>query len=464
MKNNIYKFRHIARIVLEAQTPIAVGSGDTDFITDSPVLKDVNGLPYIPGTSIAGVIRHAIGHDKADNVFGYNNIKRPELSVGSNIIFTNALMIGKDGKVVEGLQNLEFIEDSFYKKFSALPIRQHNSINSKGTVKADGGKFDEQVVYKGTRYVFEIELLSFEEDDQNFNNIIHFLFSDEFRVGSGTRIGFGKMKVVTCKCRTIDMELEEDLKAYIQKSSSLNDSSFWSPIESKSTEVEQSENWDTYKLILTPDDFFLFGSGYGSDDADMTPVREAVITWNDGKPIFEDEHVLIPASSIKGAISHRVAYHYNRLNQVYADQIKESNSKVGENNTAVRELFGSSGMQDEDKKQLRGNVLFSDLFLKKTDVKEKILNHVAIDRFTGGAIDGALFQEEVVFGQNTNFSMDLKVNKLIKYNDKVIEALKYTLTDITTGMLPLGGGVNRGHGSFSGIVTCNDEPLKFELK
>ena len=45
-----YRYRFISRIVIEAVTPIAVGSGDKDIITDARVIKDVNGLPYIPGT------------------------------------------------------------------------------------------------------------------------------------------------------------------------------------------------------------------------------------------------------------------------------------------------------------------------------------------------------------------------------------------------------------------------------
>ncbi|MBS4039204.1 MAG: hypothetical protein KGZ81_01250, partial [Flavobacteriales bacterium] len=48
----------LAQIIIEAKTPLAVGTGDKNVITDQPVSLDVNGLPYIPATSIAGVIRH----------------------------------------------------------------------------------------------------------------------------------------------------------------------------------------------------------------------------------------------------------------------------------------------------------------------------------------------------------------------------------------------------------------------
>lgn len=55
-----YKYRMIARITLEATSPLAVGSGEKDIITDAPVARDVNDLPYIPGTSLMGIIRHSL--------------------------------------------------------------------------------------------------------------------------------------------------------------------------------------------------------------------------------------------------------------------------------------------------------------------------------------------------------------------------------------------------------------------
>ena len=65
IKATKYKFRHLARVIIEAKTPIAVGSGEKDVITDALVATDVNGLPYIPGTALAGVVRSMIGEEKS---------------------------------------------------------------------------------------------------------------------------------------------------------------------------------------------------------------------------------------------------------------------------------------------------------------------------------------------------------------------------------------------------------------
>jgi len=58
MKQNT--IRYIARFVVEAATPLAVGSGNKGLTIDRLVIKDANGLPFIPGTSLAGVVRHEL--------------------------------------------------------------------------------------------------------------------------------------------------------------------------------------------------------------------------------------------------------------------------------------------------------------------------------------------------------------------------------------------------------------------
>ena len=72
--------------------------------------------------------------------------------------------------------------------------------------------------------------------------------------------------------------------------------------------------WVRYSLQLTPVDFFLFDAGAGDVDADNVPKKELSVEWDaKGKPFIDEknEQYLIPATSVKGAISHRVAYHYN---------------------------------------------------------------------------------------------------------------------------------------------------------
>ena len=48
---------HIARFSLQARSALSIGTGGTDGVFDHPIVRDANGLPLIPGTSLAGVLR-----------------------------------------------------------------------------------------------------------------------------------------------------------------------------------------------------------------------------------------------------------------------------------------------------------------------------------------------------------------------------------------------------------------------
>ncbi len=460
MKFSEYTHRFLARFVIEAETPLAVGSGEKDILTDALVATDVNGLPYIPGTAIAGVVRHMIEDVKTtdfdvNQIFGF---QKGQDGQGSEIIFTEAKILNSKGEVVDGMKLDAIKTDPLLQNYNKLPIRQHVRINDKG-VTDKAGKFDEQVCFAGTRFCFELEMVAKCETVDNFNKILEQVQSQTFRIGGGTRSGFGKIKVVDLQTKTLDLTKQDQLKAYLDKSSAL-DSDFWDSKYHKPESNDKNDGWVKYELKLHPEDFFLFGSGYGDDEVDMTPVKEKKVVWKDGKGELTEELVLIPATSVKGALAHRVAYHYNKLTSVFADKLKtqeEREKVVGKNNKAVRDLFGSEGEKDTDNKmvnQLRGNVLFSDVIEQK--LKDKILNHVAIDRFTGGAIDGALFSEKNTYGRGQEFILNILAKKSALEGEKIQESFEDALKDICKGMLPLGGGVNRGNGVFKGSLFENN--------
>ncbi len=448
-----YNLRYVAQFVIEAETPLNLSSGEQDALTDSLVMTDANGLPMIPGTSLCGVLRHAFADVEKEEViksiFGYQG--KGNDGKGSRLIVSNAHFVNKKGVVIEGLENID-LKDEFFANFAELPIRDHCKISDKGT-SIQNGKFDNQVVYKGTRFKFEIELIGDESESNDWIKLLSSLSDTTFRIGGGTRKGYGEIKVVSAKHAIFDLSVPKELDAYLNKSAKLADE-LSNAKEIKSELKPNNEKWIKYELKLTPEDFYSFGSGFGDNDVDMTPVYEDIIEWNNEVAQFAKKKILIPASSIKGAISHRVAFHYNKKTGVTADgktqeQIKEC---IGENNTAVKALFGfakdSNSDEEEKKKGKRGNLIISDLFVDNKK-SEKILNHVAIDRFTGGAMDGALFDEKVIT-QKDELSLNFLVNKTAFETDKVKEAFEASLDDIKNGMLPLGGSTMRGHGSFTG--------------
>ena len=466
------KYRFMARIVIEAKSPINIGSGNKGIKSDSLVLRDINGLPFIPGTTIAGLLRHSITIDREENEKDEDYKKRLERQkdllmgsqkTGSPLIITEAKMLDEDRTVLDGILTTEKLNSPFLCNFRQLPIRQHAKIGHRGaTVKY--GKFDEEVVFKGTRFCFEMEMLSDKDDDAKFKELLNMLNSDTFRIGSGSRSGFGEIEVVGSQCqyKKIDLTDKDQKKWYLQKSSSLSEE--WKDVETIRLEKSSTNDWTCYVLQLKPVDFMLFGSGLGNDKADMTFVRETLIDWSSNPALAKDRErvVLIPASSLKGALSHRLSFNYNKLKKIFADTLSEGETIedfVGKNNAAVKAVFGSEGEKNREGKmqnKQRGNVLMSDIIQEET-ITRKILNHVAIDRFTGGAIDGALFNEETLYAKGQTFELKLIVNNTAFENEDIQIAFEDTLKDLCSGLLPLGGGVNRGNGCFEGTIKRNGE-------
>ena len=453
-----FTYRYIARIVLEAETGLFVGSGEASLLKDALVQKDIHGLPMIQGTSLTGVLRHALeDNDKSNkelwsDIFGF---QKGNAGLGSRLKISSAYMLISENAVVEELT--ANIPQNILDKYTNLPSRQHVRINDRG-VSENNGLFDNEIVYKGTRFIFELELKGTKDDETHWNAILDNLSSPLFRIGQGTRNGYGKLNIHSLEQRVYDLKQENDFNDYLDFDPSFN-------FKNKGFEKRKSNKptLTEYKLILKPDKFFIFSEGFGDDEADNKPITEEIAIYRNGTIDF-DKQTLIPASSIKGALSHRTAFHYNRLTEKWADELlspetqnkklrdSQTKSLTGTANDAVFELFGGAAGDEKREDGQRGKVILNDFYFTEDQANsDKIFNHVAIDRFTGGALDGALFSEKVstlVEGETFEFTVYLDYNQV----DTIQKAFEETLEDVCRGLLPLGGMTTKGHGIFTGKV------------
>ena len=527
MNHHIY----LARFTVETAGPLAIGSGSRGVNVDRLVARDANGLPYLPGTSLAGVLRHELtarGVD-TDALFGCGDSKKDKKTGhGSRVILSSGHLLDEGGKVADGIYR---IKSEYLKSFQHLPERDHVRLDHRGTA-VKRGKFEEQLVPKGARFVFDLTLEGIADDAGAWWQLLEVVQHPLFRLGSGTRNGFGKIEVVQCRTRTFDLTQPQDLSDYLAMESDLNaDLPGGQDFEEKT--FDSPARWRRYRVTLRARDTFLFGSGLGDENVQQRPKREQVITWNGDQPSISEQDkgfLLFPATSLKGALSHRVAYHYNRFSGNYLEtrkarpvpvlskdevveellagfelsdtddqaelgrqieQLKalQANPKieetaaykkyqqeltdykknpmedlsVGENNPAVRQLFGYAVEREEEEKAQRGHVIFSDFYFKRSSTQT--FSHVSIDRFTGGALPGALFNEEVaatreeieidiwVHEEGFRYDADNSTGMLAeneKGSNNIRKAFEAALSDLTEGRLPLGGNTAKGHGVFTG--------------
>ena len=442
--------KYIARFLVEAETTLFVGSGQSTLLKDALVKKDANGFPMIPGTTLAGVLRHSFSNltEEATVSTLFGDSKGGDTGTGSLIKVSPALMMLDETQVSEGLL-LDTKWDTLKERFNHLPVRQHVRMTDKGVAEKNG-LFDNEVIFKGTRFVFELELTDYSNTlNENWTTILKSVSSPDFRIGAGSRNGYGSLKVLKVQKKRFD--LKSEMNHYLELSPSFNAIDWNGDYNDK--EGSPSSSKIHYKLKLTPDPFFIFGSGYGDEDVDNTPVTEEVVKYTPQGIQFVQENI-VPGSSVKGAISHRVAFHYNKNLKRWA--ASNTKAKTGIENEAVAELFGKAGRGEKESKA--GKVFINDVFLEPEKVKNnKIFNHVAIDRFTGGALEGALFSEKVSYLTDE----ELEINLFLESNvDEVYKtAFKEALMDICKGLLPLGGMTTKGHGVFIGSLYENEKEI-----
>lgn len=413
--------RLIAHIIFQTKTALKVGSNNNDFLQDSPIQRDWNELPMILGTSLAGILRKNFAQEIADDIFGKD--------FGSKIIFSNALILDENHKVCESLclEKSEFLQN-----FIVLPIREHTAITHKGVSK-EHSKYDEEVVHKGARFKFRIEMLcEKEKDKESFFQALDLLSDESLRIGSGSTKGRGEIEVLEITYGEYNINSQD----YENLTSSLNESL----PQTYTAKTQENPNYTLYKLTLKPDDFFIFGSGGGDDDADNIGVRENIIDY-DKKELIKNK-LLIPASSIKGALSHRTTFYYNKLCGNFIENSQENKVEY------VKEIFGAK--KDKDTEATKGKIILSDLYKDSIKDNQKTFAHVKIDSFTSGAVNGALFQEKTDT-LNQPFTLKIWLQKGIP--DKAQEAFELALKDIAKGFLPLGAATNKGHGIFIGNIT-----------
>lgn len=444
------------RVTFETTTALHAGSGEHDPLQDMPIQLDCNGFPVINASSVAGVLRHLYPGSAAEVSSLFGDLK----TGGSRLVVSDALPLDGHGVAIEGLRpDLDTTAPNYLKTLRRLFYRDHCAHNHRGTALTNA-KFDRSILIAGVRFILEFRVGADTADhdraDAEADRLVSLFDHPEFRLGGGTRNGFGAIRPIAVSGRAYDLTSPADRQALLNRSASLavptGEPSLPRPIPTA------AEGVSTQTLNLKPELFWLCANGTGDGDIDIAPKFETRVDWSAGVPSIQENCVILPATSVKGALRHRTAYHYNRLNRIFADQLASDAdvNAAATHNPAVEALFGFAN--DTDTAGQRGRILLSDIYFKLGDsvsdkaaeVNAKILNHVAIDRFTGGSFQGALFTEKVIQGGHVKLDVTIMPPADGKPEDPTIrQAFDAALDDLRHGRLPLGGGVNRGLGAMT---------------
>lgn len=475
-------FLDVARITIEALSPVSVASGEADLQHDVVVMRDVFGLPAIPGSALAGVLRSALGHDhpQVDWLFGIAREKDKKqaddpvsIRQKSRLGVSWAVVLDSKGNPVDGPVDgvtPDFQQDDILRLLSdTQPIkRDHVKITERG-VAEDQAKFDRGAVPAGTRFHFELTIEREGEENSSLLEELIRIIARGLKVGGATRKGYGNVGLVVAKWTTLDLCNREHVEALAQLRGRLA-KPLPATLEWKALNNPEKTNQDGFfSLKLEMTDFWRSGEGatvVGNYDnsarerkklPDSMTYQESYIDWEKTDAPKVSQRVVLPASSIKGPVRHRTLFHLRRFDQRAARPLSQE--------IDLEPLFGAAKEGNSSSgKGSAGRVFFNDCVVETKRMKTKILDHNGIDRFTGGVLAGVLFSEEVLYKPTLNVQGTIcDIADIKEKSPDLLVAFKMALADLTEGRLALGAASAKGHGYAHGEFTHMDEMFPEEV-
>jgi len=454
--------RIIARIVVEGdlilQTPAHFSNGDTDELTDMPLLVDPfdDKTPLLTGASIAGALRNYL----REREHGYRQ------SAGRSS--ASALLFGSLKGDDEGEQSPLIVEDALGKPGTfGVEMRDGVGIDPKSRTARQDRLFDLQLWESGTTFSLRFELLIREGDDPEalkraLATALTGFNDGSITLGARKRRGYGRVSVAGWRVKTYDLTHADELLDWIEHGDE--------PLTNVTPVADIVTALDIAALVDDQREFFhisatflldgslLIRSGSGQDDRgpDMVHLhaRQADGTR---KPVLS-------GTSLAGALRARALKIANTLdtshNRTRAEALVDAMFGADMDKVQKRRQQGDTGATP-----FASRVMVTETVMQ--NVKTDLVQHrVSIDRFTGGARETALFSEQPAFGGNdTNVTIDLR---LVNPTDHEIGLLLLLLKDLWTGDLPLGGESSVGRGRLSGeratlTLQRNGAPITWKI-
>ena len=438
---------------------VAHFGGDETGVADMCLLKDRDGKPFIPGASIAGAARSFLarqrkswkkykdgGEGKALKRFFGGHIQR-NLTQSKKDKDTMSALIVSDAACVS-----EKINSS---------IRDGVSIDIKSGTAKTGAKYDVEVVERGTEFELSMQCIirqADEEDDCDltewFLALLHSFQQGEVRLGARTRRGYGRGKVVDWEIRDLCMDCPQDITAWLHDDPWTRPESDLTPRPLKSDQRRYFRIEANFRLHTS---LLIRSSSLEPEAPDMIQLQSV------GKPV-------VPGTSFTGAFRHRAALIADTLNwhrkqedqdavcemfgPVHEQQPIKTQEDTDQTNRgeSVQGVSEKGSDETQEKKLWASRVLIEERLVKEVELRWQ--DRVAIDRFTGGSLDGALFNEKPAYPLSLHELTEPNIQLILTLeepDDAEIGLLLLTLRDFWSGHAALGGETSNGRGTLKGI-------------
>ncbi|GAB6041490.1 RAMP superfamily CRISPR-associated protein [Endothiovibrio diazotrophicus] len=419
---------------LTCDSPLHVGDGEERLLKeresreeryhDSPgryltLYGGLDDLPRIPASTLRGSLRAAFGEEDGE-LFGY---ARGESGRAGALRLFDATPRRSDPPPCHR-------NDGSWSEQRRTILHHGVSLDPRTGTAKDHHLFTFELFPAGTRFDVAMELhpvggLPLHSLlDRLLERFTHWNGGLDGAIGRGRGHGWGRVSWSTDRIRGLT---EAGLRRWLDEGGPIESDSFTERLEYEFPQ-EQREMAAPVQLVIRPDGPLLVNAPTLVSDeegeAKLVFLRDA------------GDHAVIPASTLRGLVRGRAR---RILATIAHRHFNAPADKAGEQvDPLVMRLFGDEGR--------RGTLSFGDARSeKKAEPHHQFFN--AIDRFTGGVADGALYQVEAA---NCDLLRgDLRIDHERLPDDPWWKGLLLLIArDAMDGALAVGWGKARGFGAF----------------
>ncbi len=425
------------QLCFKLASPMLIGNGKSEN-TDNDILLGSDKKPYIPATSISGVLRRLVSPSEADTIFGC--VKTIEEIGCIKTIEENG-----NSKIVAAIESPVIISDATTDESTYITERDNVALDEYKVAKDNrieggkaGAKYKYEVVQPGVTFIATAEISCANYETANkFEKLLAKAYSGGLCFGAKTTRGLG---VVTLTIHKKTFDLDKALDKWLD----------FDPFEKDAFDgiepmvFPEAFSDDKLQIVLDLAQTgglsirYYTGEIGGDNEAKIksSPLLVRADANEDENPTgdyISDMHTpsnislpVIPGTSWAGAIRHRFSELVNDDRLV--------NSIFGYVDNAVGKSKAESA--------IKSKISFSETVLHYG--KPKTLTRIAVDRFSGSVKDRALLTEQSVFYGKGD--LVIRVDKTLE--KKALYALMAVIADLHNGYLAVGGETAIGRGMF----------------
>lgn len=385
------------RIYGKAVFPEGIAPGDGKGFSNMIIAaRNGENKPLLRGTSIAGALRNAIlclnGEGFAEKWFGRANGEGENRNQSQDsLVYVADMPLDTGAQATKG---------------GASEIRTHNANNRHTGSVIKGGLFSLEAFPPETSgdFLLYVKGCGDDAEDENFFNSLSEALGETIYLGGNRNRGIGRLELKDVCWSKFNTENADELAKWLDVRYSDREGKF---AECKGEPLEVKPSSDALVLNLNlqiprGEDFVI---GYGTSIDNLQSEPQFAVKA-DGKRYWR-----IPGSSFRGVFRSWMT----RLAAREGNEICDSSKRYVE----TKELKGDTFIDGKDvimdlfgSLSRRGRIHFSDAYSEKPakDSDTQLRMHVAVDRFSGGINEGALFGNKVLV-HGVTFKMQVSVEK-----------------------------------------------------